>query len=529
MAFSTLAATAKKFYSRAALGLKVMTSGVSAFYDGGESGQWLRTAWDIMGLSADAQLLPNLKQMRNRSQKLTSNEGLAAAIMTTMTANIVGQRGLRPQAKPKTRRLPLSDDEAATFRDEAEWYWSLLAKKIDIGKRMTMAEIQRLCFRSVFENGEFIVLIRNKVRPGIRFHLCIEVLDPARLGRDLLLTHHEGRQIRGGVELGIDGEPVAYWIRKATPGDLSASGDASNFVRIPAKYVLHLYDVERAGQSRGKPLLAPVLNLFHDLSKYRETEVIAARVAACMAVFITGGDAGAQSAANRSPFSGSSAENAGVPKLKKLHPGMIGYLGAGTEVTSFDPKRPNPNTNEFIYGLMQQICAALGLPALVVLKDFSKTNYSSARAALLEARRMYRIWQEFISSKLCQPLYELMLTEAVDRNWLLAPDFHVMTEEYCVAKWLGEGWQSVDPLKEINAAVIAIEHNISTLSDEISARSGDDWEEVAEQRGREVEKLRLLKIDKARLEFEYAQAAAGTLIDDTIDHEDDDDDLANAA
>ncbi len=76
----------------------------------------------------------------------------------------------------------------------------------------------------------------------------------------------------------------------------------SQYKRVLANRVLHLYDVERIGQSRRKPLLAPVLNLFHDLKKYRDTEGVAARVAACIGLLITGGDSKAQQASNKSVF-----------------------------------------------------------------------------------------------------------------------------------------------------------------------------------------------------------------------------------
>ncbi len=58
----------------------------------------------------------------------------------------------------------------------------------------------------------------------------------------------------------------------------------------------------------------------------------------------------------------------------------------------------------------------LNIPYELLFKDFSKTNYSSARAALLEAWRFFPANRELVSSSWCSVIYDLWFEEAVHRG-----------------------------------------------------------------------------------------------------------------
>jgi capsid protein len=141
--------------------------------------------------------------------------------------------------------------------------------------------------------------------------------------------------------------------------------------------------------------------------------------------------------------------------------------------------------------ILRAISAALGLPYELVAKDFSKTNYSSARAALLEARRYFKVRQEWLAQKLCQPVWEMLLEEAYLRGELKANNFYDKRLDWVRARWIAPGWSWVDPLKEVKASKEAITGNISSLADE-AAGQGKDWEEILEQRAREEQKRKEL-------------------------------------
>ena len=451
----------------------------------------LRASWWPGSGSADEDLLPDLATLRERSRDLNRNDAHAVGITTTVTSNTVGT-GIKPQSRVKIKKLGISDEEATTFQEAAEDNWEKWCPYADAGNRMDFYEIQNLVDRQILENGEIILLplmLNDKSRP---FSLAFDIVEADRL--ETPPDKRADRNIRYGVEIGERGEPVAYYLRETHPGDLTLAKDrgVKRYIRIPAigdtgrKNVIHLYWVNRPGQTRGVPFFAPVMNYFKDLADYMEAELVAARVAACFAVFIKKDD-------NYAAALGNTAEtNARGQRIQELEPGMIDYLGPGEDISAFNPNRPGGQFEPFVDRILRAISTGLNLPYEIVAKDFSKTNYSSARAALLEARRYFMVRQAWLSRKLCQPAWDMLQEEAFLKNQLPAKTFYEKKSDWCRVRWIAPGWQWVDPVKEAKSSEMAIDIGISTLADE-AASQGKDWEEVLEQRAREVVKIKELE------------------------------------
>lgn len=451
----------------------------------GASRNRLRSNWLPGGGSPDEDLLPELSALRERSRDLNRNDAHASGITGTMTTNVIGS-GIKPQSRIDRESLGISDKSANNFQKKAEKIWKRWVPYADAGQRMDFYEIQQLVDRQILENGEAIILplmIDDTDRP---YSLALQVVESDRL--DTPPDKRGDRSVRSGVKVGSNGEPVAYYIQKTHPGDYRyAKKEEKTFVEITArsKYgrrnIIHLYHVQRAGQTRGVPFFAPVLTYFKDLAEYAEAELVAARIAACFSLFIT---------SEASMDAGFDRSASGQP-VESLEPGMIKHLMPGETITSFNPQRPGATFEPFVDRILRAISAALGLPYELVAKDFSKTNYSSARAALLEARRYFKVRQEWLARKLCQPVWEMVLEEAYLRGELSAGSFYEKKPFWMGASWIAPGWEWVDPLKEAKAAEVGLKNGIVTFSDIYSAE-GKDWEEGFEQRKRELEKIKEL-------------------------------------
>lgn len=457
-------------------------------YRGAEKNR-LRGDWNALNGSADADLLPDLPTLRQRARDLNRNDAHASAITSTVVMNVVGT-GIKPQSRPDAEELGVTPDAAAQFGRKAEKAWRRWCRRADSQNRMTFAEIQALVKRQILENGDVFVLPLMVQEPGRRYRLALEVIEADRVSTPPGLR---SATIRDGIELGARGEPIAYYIRTRHPGDylLGSGGTGSQeWRRYPAvnragrPNVLHLYHVKRPGQSRGEPFFSPVLAAFKDLADFMEAEIVAARVAACFSAFVTKNDSNASWE--------SVPQVANGQRQESIEPGMIERLAPGESITFGDPKRPSGTFEPFVLAVLRSIGASLGLPLELVLKDFSRTNYSSARAALLEARRFFRGDQAWLAERLCQPCWEWLLEEAWLREELPAVDlFGESRDEWLRASWIAPGWGWVDPVKEVESSKAAIEANLSTLADECAAQ-GRDWEEVLVQQRREQEKRREL-------------------------------------
>jgi len=435
----------------------------------------LRAGW----LTSEDDITPDnweLNKLRERSRDLNRNDPVASGATETMAMNIVGQ-GLRPQARIRADYLNVSEDRAKEIQRQAENVWSLWTPNADAANKLDFSEIQFLALRKIIEDGETIaipIMADEKWRPIKR---AIELVESDRLAMVKGATPLTGDT---GIDVGDRGQPIKYHITKEAdgPGKLEEAIINARDSRGRLK-VLHVFPTKRPGQLRGIPYFAPVLTHFKDLADYMEAEIVAARVAACLAVFITKEGAFDMPTANATD-----TETSTNAKIQSIEPGLIGYLNPGENINVVEPKRPGDSFEPFIEGLLRMIGMALGIPYEILAKDFSKTNYSSARAALLEGRRMFTTWRSWFSRKFCQVIYDLVLEEAFLRGLFDVPEFYRYRTEYTRAVWIGGSWGWVDPVKEVEASRKAIDYGLSTLAEE-AAGQGRDWEEIMDQQARE--------------------------------------------
>lgn len=444
-----------------------------------------RMGWWRTG--ADRKATPNAWErmsLRDVSRHLIRNNAVAAGAQDTIALNVVGQ-GLRPQSRLRADRLGISPARAAELQRQAEDVWDEWCGHADATGSLHFDDLQFLALLKIVEDGELLALPTWADEPWRPWGRCLEFVEADRLRKP------GGRKDvpESGIEVGSRGQPLRYWIesgRKSARGTEFFGVDARDDKGRPR--VLHLFRPRRPGQSRGIPLFSSVITRFANLDDFVEAELMAARVAACLAVFVTQNDPLAGAASARLAADPGQDNR---PRVQSLSPAMIAYMKQGESINVVDPKRPGDAFVPFVESMLRFIGMALGLPYELLVKDFSKTNYSSARAALLEGRRMFSNWRAWLPRQLNQPIWELVLEEAWLRGRFEAGDFHGFKAEYCRAVWIGGGWGWVDPVKEVQSSTQAVAGNLSTLADECAAQ-GRDWEEVLAQRKREEDLRREL-------------------------------------
>lgn len=279
------------------------------------------------------------------------------------------------------------------------------------------------------------------------------------------------------------------------------------FTPFGRRRVLHVHDVSRIGQTRGKPILSSIMPMFKMLDHYERSELQAAIVNAMIAAFIETPMGGEELS---ELFGGSSDDylNAKKDWQVKLEGGSIIPIFPGDKVAPFTPSRPNSAYGSFVENLLRHIGTGLNIPYELLLKDFSKTNYSSARSALLEAWRYFNGRRQWLADYWATPVYELWLEEMVNKGLVDAPDFYENRYAYTRCKWIGPGRGWVDPVKEAQACQLRMEIGLSTLENECASQ-GLDWEEVVEQRVREKNKLKEMGLINENTKQEHLGDDAG--------------------
>lgn len=464
---------------------------------------WIRkqlSNWLPTRASADAELLGDMGTLVSRSRDLDRNTGIAAGAIRTTLDNVVGAN-LRLSCWPDYRALNRTPEWAETWGRGVESLWKTWADTTaaDVANKLTFTGLTTLVFRSILQNGEALALPLWMARPESQFKTCLQLVDSDRLSNPGNMT--PTLCLRGGVQMDNYGRPQAYHIRKISnwPGMFfpAIGGIAGEWECVPAatewgrKRVLHIYEQDRIDQTRGKPILAPVIEQFRMLDSYQRAELQSAIVNALVAGVLetpldpatlaemVGGDPNAYLAAKNE-------------YRVQLEGGTFIPLYPGDKMTPFAPDRPAPQFAQFSEFVLRQIGVTMGLPYEQLMKDYSKTNYSSARAALLESWRYFTTRRSWLTTYWAQPVYDLWFEEAVNAGLIDAPDFYNQRQFFTRAKWIGPGRGWIDPVKEAEAAQIRMASGISTLEAEC-AEQGLDYNDVIDQR--QIEKARLKEAD----------------------------------
>lgn len=458
--------------------------------------------WDTSHGSADADLLPDLATIRSRSRDIVRNNGIASGAIQTLQDNVVGA-GPKLIAIPDYRALGITPEQAEQWAQTVQSRFRAYFEttEIDASEKLTGPAMSTHIFRNGMVNGDAITLPLWIPRQGSQFATRFQVIESDRLCNPDNTADTD--KLRGGVEIDRFGRAMAYHIRTVHPGDrLGFIFDISGkWQRIPARTdwgrqrVLHHHDSERAGQTRGKPILAPVLAPIRMLDVYHRTEMQAAAVNAFIAAFMetnvppemVGEMLGADPTDER--FQNYvEMQNQYVAPIRgaAIIPTM-----PGTKITPFAPARPADAFGPFTSAIARHIGVGLGLPPELLMKDFSTTNYSSGRMALSEAFRFFLGRRRWMQDLWLNPMYQLWLEEQVASGMIEAPGFYENRYAWCRAKWIwpGRGW--IDPVKEAQAAEKRLVLGLSTLADEC-AEQGADWEDVQQQRAREARVLKQL-------------------------------------
>lgn len=459
------------------------------------------SGWIPAGGSADADLLNELFALTPRSRDLVRNHPVASGAAQTLKDNIVGHQ-LRLSSQPKYRMLGKDREWASAWSNAVEDEFATWADttECDAARAQTLLGLTQQALNGTLVNGDAFAIVHWIPRPNSKWATRLQMIEADRVSTPTHLTSN--KNIRNGIEIDEFGSPVAYYVQKSHPGDRYRFFNSAQFEweRIPAftdfgrRQVIHLFDKERAEQSRGKPLFTAVLREFKVSGDYLGSELHAAAANALIAAFIES-DLDPAAVTN---LLGSDAEEMSnywqdVSKKtngKKIKSGSFLTLPIGTKVSSYNSGRPNTAFNGFMESIYRQMGVGMNLPYELTMKDFSKTNYSSARAALLEAWRYFHGRRRWLQDSWLNDIYNVWFEEAANKGFVDAPDFYSDNNAYAYtrARWVfaGRGW--VDQVKEAQAAKLRMEIGVSTLESEC-ADQGLDWEDVLEQRKRERDRM----------------------------------------
>lgn len=456
--------------------------------------------WIASAGSPDDDIVENIEQLRERSRDLYMGSPIATAAVKSIRTNVVGS-GLTLSACVDAQSLGITEDEADEWERKTEREWKLWSSstECDAARSLTFGQLQALVLMSALVSGDVFVTLPVIPRPYSVYSLRVNVIEGDYVCDPI--PRDPRRDILQGVEIGKYGEPVAYYIAKYHPNAYVMHGlhGAQEWKRIQAfgsetgrRNVLHIMsDVERPGQRRGTPLLAPVMEALKQLGRYTEAELMAAVVAGMFTVFIKTSTPDTMLGAGI-PLGAQLGATQDDPTAYELGNGSVVGLNEGESIETANPSRPVSTFDQFVMSMCKQVGAALELPYEVLLKTFN-SSYSASRAALLEAWKMYYMRRDWLVSTFCRPIYEEWLAEAVAAGRIEAPGFFedpAIRAAWSGSDWFGPAQGSINPLVEAQAAEARVQSGFSTRERETSEATGMSFDQNVRVRARE-EALRM--------------------------------------
>lgn len=455
--------------------------------------------WIVNASNAEDNIDLFSSELRKRARDLYAGGGMGRSGPNTLTESVVGW-GIQPKPKIDGDFLGMTDES----REEAERIilreFKLWAENqmCDAERQQNFYGLQQLAFLSMLMSGDVFALFGMKPNKRTPYQTTVRLLEADRIctpessGDSVSEETESGGRIIDGVEIDKEGEVIKYHIASRSP-IAESDGSEMTWQAIDAygkdtglPNILHIMTAERPEQRRGIPFIAAEIEALKQFTRYMNAELAANVVSAMLTVFITSdeddGKFGMEDAVNED-------EKVTNDEMQlELAPGAIYNMPPGKNIQTVNPLRSNTQFETFVNTCIMIIASSMGIPKEVLVKKY-ESNYTAARAALLDFWRTVRVYRTRFNSSFNQPIYEQWLGEAVALGRIEAPGFFddpAVRQAWCGCVWMGASMGHVDPLKEVNAAATRIANNITTQEQEASEYNGNDWTANVRQRKKEI-------------------------------------------
>ncbi|QCE35716.1 phage portal protein [Acetobacteraceae bacterium] len=499
-----------------------LTSPTGLPYDGADYFNQHTQTWFANNYSGDTTVGYQRDTLVARARDLVRNDAISQGIVTRSSDNTIGIN-FRPLSRPDWRALRFisgntSYDEvwAQEFAEATDSLFKSWANSgghwNDVERQRTFGQQMYLAFKSLIIDGDCLALLpwmeERMFRGGAKWATAVQLIDTDRLSNPNLMIDEQ--QYRNGVEINPEtGEPIAYWIRQGHYADWWALGRANEWERYPKETsfgrpnVVHLFMADRIGQHRGGAgIFAPVIIKLKQIFRLDEASLDSAILQTVLSAYIkTPNDPMMMAEALGTekgwgdPFGNSEHHQQFINNREgrniSFQNARLPILNMGEDIVTVSPSVTQVDFDKFSKRLIRQVAQAVGLSPQQVSGDYGDVNYSSARAAILEAQKTMLKRRKDFEVGFAHPIFQAWLEEAMDAGDLPFPaggrlvSFDEGKDFYSAAKWLGpaQGW--VDPVKEKQGIVLGLQNGMGTLASECADQEGESWQAIADQQAKE--------------------------------------------
>jgi lambda family phage portal protein len=444
-------------------------------YEGASVGR-RASSWKTLHTSANAELQQALRPLRDRARDLVRNTPHAVRILDIITSYTVGE-GIIPVPATGSDRL---DRQVAAL-------WEDWVKQSDVTGVLNFYAIQALAVRSMVESGDVALrfIDRSLDDNGLAVPMQVQLLEADYVDnfRDGIYGDYGVDKSVGlirsrlGVGLGDFDRRVGLWLWPYHPGEITTMNMRpllSTFVK--SDDVAFMLKVQRPGQVRGVPWLAPILTTARDTADFVDAVNVKARVEACFSAFITNDDLNTPLMDPSQAGINQTFDPANPTALvTTLEPGMMKELRAGQDIKFAQPTSNTQIEPMLLYNL-QAMASGVGLTYEQISGDPSRANYSSLRAGGIHFWRLVgQLQQHTLIPMLCEPTWNRFISRAI-----LAGRLKPRRGGY-PCQWVTPAREAVDPQKDLDAEKNEVRSGRITPQAFIASKGGNWRTDMADR------------------------------------------------
>lgn len=430
--------------------------------------------WFATTNSINQELRSDLDRLRARSRDLAKNNDYAKKFINMVVANVVGPNGFNLQARVMsndvTQDKPAND---AIERAFSEWSEEGIC---EISGSMSLDEVERVIARCFSRDGEYLARKIRGSASGNRFGFAIQLLDVDRLDTNYNITPSNGvNAVIMGVEVNQYRRPIAYHIFSSHPNESTQATRIRE--RVPAEDIYHGFIRETPEQIRGVPWMSASMLTLHHLGEFEQSALIAARKGANTLGFIVSPDGSAL---------GSTDTDATDP-ISISVPGEYDTLPEGYDFKPYDTKYPDAMLGPFVKNFLRRASSGLNVAYNGLANDLEGVNFSSIRSGVIEEREQWMTIQKWFISSFLTKMYKDWMDTALLMGAITLTNGSALPagkkSKFVAHTWQGRRWQWVDPMKDIEASILAIKNNLSSPYI-IASQMGLDLDDVMQDLAR---------------------------------------------
>ena len=422
-------------------------------WEAGETTRLNKAHWAFAkGETINERLNLGLTEVRNRAEYEIASNPIVEGIIGTYCGDLIDKDGPSLQVQGDSKE----------YNERLEDLWQEWWAMPDINGQLAGPDMLALWIEMLWSAGEYLALLTNEKGDGIQLRL--QTIHPRRL--ETPFSQAGNPQILMGVERNKAGKPLKYHITdEAQLGTLAIRSQG-----YAAEKNIHGFRIREAGQVRGAPWLAAVLQTIADLRDYDDQVLDAARLAADWAGFLVQKE---PEAVPPTITTGSTFE---------IERRMLMSMPPGWGVEQMNPHQPSAQYIDYRHERLREMGRGVSMPLMMILLDSQKHNYSSARFdGQLYQRGLKRV-QGWLQRSTLNRLVDLVAREAgLKKDLPLAPQGARYIWTWPVAP-------HVDPVKEAMAEKIRLANATLAPSDALAAH-GIDFESHVEKMAREGQEL----------------------------------------